>query len=67
MTTISEIIEKSQYDVSSIEFAESLDEQDKFRKFRDEFVIPQRRSVSGENPIAGNVTRKKKKIMFYCS
>lgn len=66
MTTISEIIEKSPYDVSSIEFAESLDEQDRFRKFRDEFVIPQRRSVSGENPIAGNV-HKKKKIIFYCS
>ncbi|CAO3607697.1 unnamed protein product [Mucor hiemalis] len=52
MTTISEIIEKSQYSLSSIELSESLDEQDSFRKYRDEFVIPQRRSVSGENPIS---------------
>lgn len=40
---------------SSIEVAESLDNQDVLRKYRDEFVIPLRRYVSGENAISGKM------------
>jgi hypothetical protein len=52
-STISEIIEKSEFSLSSIELAKKLDEQDQFAQYRDEFVIPTRRSVSGENPVSG--------------
>lgn len=54
-TTISEIIEKSEFSLSSREFAEKLDQQDKFAQYRDEFAIPVRRHVSGENPTIGKV------------
>lgn len=55
MSTIAEVVEKTGLDISSVELYQSLDKQDKFSKFRQEFAIPQRRSVSGSNPISGNV------------
>lgn len=50
---MTETLEKSEFPLSSIEFAENLDNQDKLSKFRQEFVIPLRRYVSGENAVTG--------------
>ncbi|GAA5813658.1 hypothetical protein MFLAVUS_007143 [Mucor flavus] len=48
---MTDTLEKSKFPLSSIEFAENLDNQDKLSKFRQEFVIPLRRYVSGENAV----------------
>lgn len=40
-------------ELSSWEFAQKLDAQDPLAKFRDEFAIPPRRSVSGSHPVVG--------------
>ena len=40
-------------ELSSWEFAQKLDAQDPLAKFRDEFAIPPRRSVSGKQPVVG--------------
>jgi hypothetical protein len=53
MSTIIDIIKNSQHAFSSMEFAQTLDAQDQLKQYRQEFAIPARKNVSGENPILG--------------
>lgn len=55
MTVIDEHIKDFSDDWTGPSFYEQLDNQDKFKSFREKFVIPNRRSVSGENPIASKL------------
>jgi hypothetical protein len=51
--TFSDIVDKSKYSPTSLEFANELDTNNKLSKYRNEFAIPTRRMVSGENPVIG--------------
>jgi hypothetical protein len=53
MSTITDIIKNSKYALSSVEFAQALDAQDELKQYRQEFAIPSRKDVSGENPLLG--------------
>lgn len=48
-----DIIGSFGYPISSLELAESLDKNDKFSKFRQEFVIPTHNSLSGDHQVTG--------------
>lgn len=50
---ISEITEKSQHALTSLEFANELDANNTISQYRNEFAIPTRRMVSGEKSIYG--------------
>lgn len=50
---ISDIIEKSEHSLNSLEFANELDTNNKLSEYRSEFAIPTRRMVSGEKSIYG--------------
>lgn len=51
MSTITDIIKNSKYKLSAIEFAQDLDTQDKLKQYRQQFSIPLRKDIAGENPI----------------
>lgn len=51
--SISELIEKSQHALTSVELASELDAHNTLSPYRNEFAIPTRRDVSGEKSIYG--------------
>lgn len=54
-------LEKSVYPLASPEYAEFLDKEDKLSKFRQEFVIPTRRSLLDDDQTAGKTDTKQRK------
>ena len=59
MEKLDDLIQKAGYKLGSFELAETLDAQDRFNSFRDEFVIPSRKDVATKQPVIG---KKKKDI-----
>ncbi|CDH59662.1 kynureninase [Lichtheimia corymbifera JMRC:FSU:9682] len=53
-------------ELSSWEFAQKLDAQDPLAKFRDEFAIPPRRSVSGSHPVVESDADLDKPCTYLC-
>lgn len=57
---ITQQLEKPVYPLNTFEFAEHLDKEDKFSKFREEFVIPTRRSLLNDDQATGKADTKQK-------
>lgn len=57
---ITQQLENPVYPLNTSEFAEYLDKEDKLSKFRQEFVIPTRRSLLNDDQATGKTDTKQK-------
>ncbi|KAL0143435.1 kynureninase [Mucor lusitanicus] len=64
--SISELIEKSQHALTSVELASELDAHNTLSPYRNEFAIPTRRDVSGEKSIYENENDLDQPCTYLC-